>query len=131
VARYDDAARGVYCCCRSDLPGRARREQMRPYVVRQGDSCATLSLRYGFDIDTVWNDPANDDLRGLRSDPYVLAPLDVPYIPDDDGPNPISLATGATNGFTADVPSLYGQIVCIGPDDQPLAGAPLGGGGDE
>jgi hypothetical protein len=96
---------------------------MRPYVVRQGDSCATLSIRYGFDMDTVWNDPANDDLRNLRQDPHVLAPLDVLYIPDDGEATGITLTTGATNNFVADVPVLYGQVVCIGPDDQPLAGA--------
>lgn len=96
---------------------------MRPYVIRQGDSCATLALKYGFDMNAVWQDPANDTIRANRQDPHVLAPLDILYIPEAAPPQGFALTTGSTNAFTADVPLLNGRIVCIGPGDQPLAGA--------
>ena len=53
----------------------------------------------------------------------MLAPLDILYIPDAAPAAGVALTTGTTNNFVADVPVLHGQVVCIGPDDQPLAGA--------
>jgi hypothetical protein len=38
-------------------------KRMVPYVVRPGDYLLKLAHRHGFDVDTVWNDPGNDDLR--------------------------------------------------------------------
>ncbi len=55
---------------------------MEPYVIRQGDTLATLAYRFGFDADVVWNDPKNDDLRKLQSAPNILKPTDILYIPE-------------------------------------------------
>lgn len=80
---------------------------MQPYVIKAGDYLAALAYRFGFDADTVWQDPANDALRKLRPDPNILWPTDVLYIPDQLGKQPVmqSLVTGQTNSFVSDPPT--------------------------
>jgi hypothetical protein len=97
---------------------------MQPYVVQQGESLATLAQRDGFDPDVVWKDPKNDDLRAQRSDPMVLAPSDIVYIPDPPQTDPgTPLQTGTDNAFVAtERPPLHARFILV--DD---AGAPLGG----
>lgn len=77
---------------------------MQPYVIRQGDYLAQLAHRFGFDADAVWNDPANDELRGLRPNPNLLAPTDVLYIPDPTSSEPSDVQVGTTNEFSASDP---------------------------
>ncbi|MGA3122936.1 MAG: hypothetical protein ABSF69_19380 [Polyangiaceae bacterium] len=81
---------------------------MQPYVIRQGDFLDQLAHQFGFDVDTVWNDPANGKLTAIRKDPNILAPTDVLYIPDDAGStSPVhKLSTGQTNTFVADPPKV-------------------------
>jgi len=81
---------------------------MQPYVVKQGDHLPLLAYRFAFDADSVWNDPANDDLRKLRPDPNLLLPTDVLYIPDQVNKKPVvhSLQTGQNNLFVSDVPNV-------------------------
>jgi hypothetical protein len=38
---------------------------LQPYVIKQGDHLALLAYKFGFDADTVWNDPKNAQLRQL------------------------------------------------------------------
>ena len=78
---------------------------MQPYVIRQGDYLLSLAQQFGFDADTVWNDPANAALRKLRADPNFLWPTDILQIPDQDAP-PVTtrLTTGTTNAFVSNVP---------------------------
>ncbi|MGH7298491.1 MAG: hypothetical protein ACRELB_26360, partial [Polyangiaceae bacterium] len=71
-----------------------------PYVVRQGDHLRRLAAQNGFDADTVWNDPANCDLKKLRGTYNVLLPGDILQLPDPN-PNPVPLQTGGTNNFTS------------------------------
>jgi hypothetical protein len=80
---------------------------MQPYVIKQGDFLARLAYRFGFDADTVWNDPKNAPLRQLRPNPNILWPTDILYIPDPPA-NPVThdLVTGGSNTFTADVPTI-------------------------
>ena len=79
---------------------------MSPYVIRQGDYLASLAYQFGFDADTIWNDPMNAPLRQLRPNPNTLYPTDVLYIPDPNVPPATkTLATGTTNAFVADVPT--------------------------
>ncbi len=80
---------------------------MQPYVIRQGDYLLSLAYRFGFDVDTVWNDPKNAQLRQLRSSPSILWPTDVLYIPDQNVPPAMqTVTTGTTNTFVTDVPTL-------------------------
>jgi hypothetical protein len=80
---------------------------MEPYVIRQGDTLAKLAYKFGFDADTVWNDPKNADLRKIRSNPDILWPSDILYIPDQVGktPDTTTLTTGAVNSFVSDAPT--------------------------
>ncbi len=81
---------------------------MQPYVIKQGDFLAQLAYKFGFDADAVWNDPKNADLRQLRSDPNILLPADVLYIPDqvDKKPDKHDLTTGSSNDFVSDAPTV-------------------------
>jgi hypothetical protein len=78
---------------------------MQPYVIKDGDFLLQLAFQMGFDADTVWNDPSNADLQGLRSDPNILLPGDVLQVPDPPDPNtqapPATLTPGSTNNFVA------------------------------
>jgi hypothetical protein len=83
---------------------------MQPYVIRQGDYLARLAYRFGFDADTVWSGPENEQLRQdgrLSQDPNILRPTDMLYIPvPNEPPVTHSLSTGTTNTFVADVPAV-------------------------
>jgi hypothetical protein len=53
------------------------------YTVKEGDTLASIAHRFGFrSWQTIWNDPANADLKKKRTNPMVLAPGDVVQIPD-------------------------------------------------
>jgi hypothetical protein len=81
---------------------------LQPYVIKQGDHLALLAYKFGFDADTVWNDPQNAQLRQaghLSKDPNILYPTDMLYIPDQKPPVMTSLTTGATNTFVSTAPT--------------------------
>jgi N-acetylmuramoyl-L-alanine amidase len=79
---------------------------MQPYVIKQGDYLALLAYQFGFDANTVWNDPANADLQKLRPDPNILWPTDVLYIPNQNVPPAThKLEPGTTNTFVSDAPT--------------------------
>jgi hypothetical protein len=79
---------------------------LQPYVIRQGDYLASLAYQFGFDADTVWNDPSNAALRKLRPNPSLLWPTDILYIPSPTPPAMKNLQTGTTNSFVADAPTV-------------------------
>lgn len=54
----------------------------RTHTVRKCDCLASISYRSGVPQDAIWDDPANAELHGRRSNPYVLATGDVVVIPD-------------------------------------------------
>jgi hypothetical protein len=95
---------------------------MQPYVIRQGDSLATLTRRDGFDPDYVWSDATNDDLRALRGDPMVLAPCDILYLPEPRTPEATILLSGTDNHFqAAPVEPLYARLRLVDASGAPLA----------
>jgi murein L,D-transpeptidase YcbB/YkuD len=96
---------------------------MWPYVIRHGESLATLSRRYGFDPDVVWKDEKNKSLREQRSDPLVLAAGDIVYLPEIKTHAPIPLQIGQNNVFTSpDRPPLYASLSFVDQEGTPLAG---------
>lgn len=95
---------------------------MEPYVIRQGDTLATLAYRFGFDADVVWNDPKNDDLRKLRSDSNILKPTDILYIPERARAPTFTLVTGAMNSFVSYVPTVPIHVHFV---DRRLASQPF------
>jgi hypothetical protein len=75
---------------------------LQPYVVCAGDHLASIAYKFGFDADTVWNDPSNAALRELRPDPNILFAGDVLQIPNQDKPPAqTSLQPGSSNSFVA------------------------------
>ncbi|MFT3769479.1 MAG: peptidoglycan-binding domain-containing protein [Minicystis sp.] len=79
--------------------------EMRPYVVRQGDYLTKLAFVHGFDVEEVWNDPKNGEIRGLRKDHNILAPGDVVYLPVKEKEG-LPIQKGVTNRYVAKVPKV-------------------------
>ncbi len=76
-------------------------------MIRQGDYLASLAHQFSFDANAVRSDPKNATFRQLRPDPNILYPTDILYIPDQNGsPTMKTLATGTTNTFVSDAPSV-------------------------
>ena len=95
---------------------------MVPYIIRQGDYITKLASRFGFDADTVWNDPANADLKKARGKPDVLSPGDVLFIPEPKRKF-LPVTIGSVNKFKATVPTTTVRLT-LTVDGQPLANTP-------
>jgi Putative peptidoglycan binding domain len=55
----------------------------RVHRVEDGEHLSGIAKRFGFqNALTIWNDPANDELRSLRGSPEILLPGDELHIPD-------------------------------------------------
>lgn len=52
------------------------------HVVKQGEHLARIAEQYGFLPETIWNDPANAELKKKRLNPNVLFEGDVITIPE-------------------------------------------------
>jgi hypothetical protein len=92
---------------------------MVPYVIRQGDYLTRLAARRGFDADEVWNHSKNADLRQLRSNPNMLLPGDVLYVPSDP-PSGVSISSGGSHDLKAKVPTVKVELI-MKDLDEPMA----------
>ncbi|MGH7439403.1 MAG: peptidoglycan-binding domain-containing protein [Polyangiaceae bacterium] len=75
---------------------------MVPYVIRQGDHLVKLATRMGFEVDAVWGDSKNADLRAKRPDFHQLCAGDILYVPERDA-EWHSVSPGSTASFATKV----------------------------
>lgn len=79
----------------------------RTHEVRQGEHLSTIAAKYGFlNFKTIWEHPANAELRQLRQDPHVLNPGDKVFIPDRL-PKTEKRPTGNLHTFKIERPPLF------------------------
>lgn len=95
--------------------------KMRAYVIRQGDYLEKLAHRMGFDAETVWDDPANAEMK-RRRDPNLLYPGEVLYVPEATR-DPVPITSRAVNDYVAVVPKTTVRLV-FEDADGPLAHEP-------
>lgn len=77
------------------------------YTVQQGDTVIRLAELHGLASETIWDDPANKDLRELRGDMNILMPGDILIIPDIQ-PRLEKRPTGAVHVFqTVTTPAIF------------------------
>lgn len=55
---------------------------MPDHSVTQGESLASIAYERGLYWETVWGHPNNAELRGTRTNPNVMSPGDVIFVPD-------------------------------------------------
>lgn len=55
---------------------------MKKHIVKPGDTVPSIAQQFGFLADTIWNDPANADLKAKRNNMNVLMAGDELRIPD-------------------------------------------------
>lgn len=70
----------------------------RRHTVQPGEGISRIAELYGFAPETIWTCPENRELSERRSDPNVLVPGDVVFIPDKM-PRTVSVKTGKVHRF--------------------------------
>jgi len=78
---------------------------MKPYVIKQGDYLLKVAHLLGFDADEVWDSGENGELKQLRTDPSMLKPGDILFVPDEPKKR-LRLNKYETNAFVARVPAV-------------------------
>jgi N-acetylmuramoyl-L-alanine amidase len=94
-----------------------------PHVVRSGEHASGLAYARGTTVADVWAHPKNAELRKKRSNPDVLAPGDVIWLPEKPDPKWRPVQVGSSNKFVASVPKQTVKVKICGDDGKPLAGA--------
>jgi hypothetical protein len=95
----------------------------KQHIVRQGECISSIAFSYGFLPDTIWNDPANLELKNSRKEGNVLYEGDKLWIPDRREKHE-SRPTDAKHVFRRKgVPEVM-RVVLLDPDDQPRVNLP-------
>ncbi|MCZ6678717.1 MAG: peptidoglycan-binding protein [Candidatus Poribacteria bacterium] len=91
---------------------------MRKYTVRRGDCISSVAHKYNLLLDTIWNDPANAQLKELRKDPNVLLPGDVVQVRNKELKEE-SIATGKRHKYRRKGLTETLEIQLLDPDQEP------------
>ena len=91
------------------------------HLVQPSQHLSQIAALYGYrDYHTVWNHPLNDSLRATRSNPNVLEPGDIVFVPD----HVIKEVQGATtieHHFRIDTSPLRLDVTLVAHDLRPVA----------
>jgi len=96
----------------------------RPYIIRQGDYLQSIAWTHGVPANQVWSHARNKDLRAERTDPNLLHPGDVLFIPPRARGAP-SLRLGAENCYRSMVARVTVKVAFQDASGRPLAGTPF------
>jgi len=92
------------------------------YIVQHGDHASRIAAKFGFlDFSTIFDDPANKELKEKRKNPHVLLPGDVVAIPDKQVKE-VDAATTKRHRFVASAITLQLRLKFIDYPQKPLAG---------
>jgi hypothetical protein len=93
------------------------------YIAKQGDCISSIAFEYGLFPDTIWNNPANFQLKADRQDPNVLRPGDCIVIPDKRLKEVQGLTEARHRFRRLGVPAML-DIQFLDVEDKPRAGLP-------
>jgi hypothetical protein len=95
---------------------------MPTHEVQAGEHLSGIAALYGFsNVDTIWNDPKNADLKQQRPDPNILAAGDQVFIPQKI-PKRESISTGASHTFKVKQPKLRLRLALLDFLGNPIVG---------
>ncbi len=95
---------------------------MTIHDVQQGETLLTIAQKYGFrSWEAIWNHERNQDLRGKRPDPMVLAPGDKVVIPEKKK-RPFQCETDQSHTFRLRSPGCYFTVCLQDESAKPYAG---------
>lgn len=90
--------------------------------VREGETVASIAAQHGLAPETVWDDPANAQLKEQRGDPNILSPGDVVVVPDKQAKEE-SGAAEQRHRFRTHRGTVTLRLVLRDAADQPVADA--------
>lgn len=91
------------------------------HSVREGETIASIAAKHGLLPETVWDDPANAQLKEERGDPNILFPGDVVVVPDKQAKEE-SGATEQRHRFRTHRGTVTLRLVLHDAGDEPIAG---------
>jgi hypothetical protein len=93
----------------------------KEYIVKQGECLSSLAKRFGFvDYRTIYDHPANSELKKNRPNPNVIYPDDVVYIPDNELKE-VDGATEQKHVFELKRPKTMFRLIVKDSDEKPFA----------
>lgn len=96
----------------------------KKHVVEQGEHISGIAASHGFaHYKSVWDDPANADLKALRKEPHQLLAGDEVSIPDPQE-KIADVATAKIHPFKVKFSRLILRIQALDYAKKPIAGAP-------
>jgi N-acetylmuramoyl-L-alanine amidase len=94
------------------------------YTIQQGDHISKIAKAFGFsDYRTIWDHPANTDLKQKRQNPNVLFPGDTVFIPDRELREE-SASTDKRHRYKMDKPTLKLRLTLEDVYEKAIANAP-------
>ena len=92
------------------------------HLVRQGECLASIAVTYGFrDFETILSHPENAQLKELRTNPHILKPGDVLFVPARTE-GTVECPTGQRHRFQLTANPIFLKLRLRDPDGNAVAG---------